>query len=260
MNWKKIVAGIFACGLMMGSVSAQQPAAAGYQDMLQKQHFMLEYSYEGRNGKHRMLADADKRLVLKQNRNYWDAEVLGVQDKLYQIYWEKVDKAKVLPLQMLGSDKLSPDEKWAEKRAKLALPEELSVLAWQDKWTSHPQSLGAPVFGGSSKRQIGKDEYDCDQYICDIRNQAGGVSGQLAYNLLYKDGKLVKAQKYLLYGGKQQLLSTLNIAEFKAEVDAKAFSDLAKVKVYKAEMGDINDLLDNPVEAGTLGGVLNAQK
>ena len=263
MNWKKIVAGVFTCGLMMGTVSAQQPAAAEYQNMLQ-QDFVLTYGYEGKAEKVRITGDAAKRMAaLKetvQGRGYWDPEVLGTNDKLYQFYENKGTKAKVLPLNMLGSDKMSPDEKWPEKRERLALPEELAVLVWQDKWTSHPQSLGAPAFSGSSKRQVGSDEYDCDQYICDIRNQAGGVSGQLAYNLLYKDGKLVKAQKYLLYKGKQQLLSTLNIMEFKAGVDAAAISKLDKVKVYKAEMGDINDLLDNPVEEGTMGGALNAQK
>ena len=259
MNWKKIVAGVFACGLMMGTVSAQQPAAAEYQNMLQ-QDFVLSYGYEGKTEKVRITGDAGKRMTAILQENLWYPKVLGTNDKIYQFYIEKVTKAKVLPLNMLGSDKLSPDEKWTEKKDRLALPEELAVLAWQDKWTSHPQSLGAPAFSGSSKRQVGSDEYDCDQYICDIRNQAGGVSGQLAYNLLYKDGKLVKAQKYLLYKGKQQLLSTLDIMEFKAGVDEGAISKLNDVKVYKAEMGDINDLLDNPVEEGTMGGALNAQK
>lgn len=264
MDWKKIAAGVFTCGLMMGTVSAQQPATADYQNMLQQQEFVLSYGYEGQTEKVRITGDTAKRMaaVMKtiKKKSYWIPKVLGTNDKLYQFYEGKETTAKVLPLNMLGSDKLSPDEKWPEKKVRLALPEELAVLAWQDKWTNHPQSLSAPVFSGSSKRQVGSDEYDCDQYLCDIRNQAGGVSGQLAYNLLYKDGKLVKAQKYLLYQGKQQLLSTLDILEFKAGVDAGAISKLNDVKVYKAELGDINDLLDNPVEEGTMGGALNAQK
>ncbi|SFW54858.1 hypothetical protein SAMN02910323_2369 [Selenomonas ruminantium] len=264
MDWKKIVAGFFVSGLMMGMVSAQQPAETDYRNMLQQQEFVLSYEYDGQTEKVRIIGDPAKRMTAvletRGKKNYWMPKVLGTNDKLYQFYEEKGMKAKVLPLNMLGSDKLSPDEKWLDKKVRLALPEELSVLAWQDKWTSHPQSLGAPVFSGSSKRQMGSDEYDCDQYICDIRNQAGGVSGQLAYNLLYKDGKLVKVQKYLLYKGTQQLLSTLNIMEFQAGADTGALSKLNDIKVYKAELGDINDLLDNPVEEGTIGGSLNAQK
>lgn len=260
MNWKKIAAVFMACGLMTGAASAQQPEAESYQNMLQQGKFQLEYSYAGESGLNRMTTDKGMRLVDKQQDGEdWNLEAFAVGDKIYQFYYEDdKQRAKSLPLNLFGSDVLSPDEHWDSKKQALALPDELSVLNWQDKWTSHPGSLAAPNFTGSSKRTVDDAEYDCDQYVCDIRNQAGGVSGQLAYNFLYHDGKLMKVQKYLLHKGQEQLLSTLMVVKLDGAVPEDAFASLEKIPVYRADMGDINDLLDVPVQEGTLGGSLNA--
>ena len=260
MNWKKIIAGVLACGLMTGVASAQQPAAESYQGMLQRGHFQLTYSYEGEDVTTMLTEDKGMRLVDKEPADGGKRhESLAAGEKLFQFYWEgKQQRAKALPLELLDSSSLSPDEHWGKTKQSLALPDELSVLYWQDKWTGHAASISAPAFTGSAKKTVENAEYDCDQYVCDIRNQAGGVSGQLAYNFLYHDGKLMKVQKYLLYKGQEQLLSTLFVINMVEEVPEDTFSSLAEIPVYRAELGDINDLLDVPVQEGTLGGSLNA--
>ncbi len=260
MNWKKIAAVFMACGLMTGAASAQQPAAESYQNMLQQGKFQLEYTYEGESGLTRITTDKGMRLVDKQpDGKDWNLEAFAAGDKIYQFYYEdKKQCAKSLPLNLLGSSSLSPDERWDKKQQALSLPDELSVLSWQDKWTSHPGSLSAPAFTGSSQRNVDGADYDCDQYLCDIRNQAGGVSGQLAYNFLYHEGKLMKVQKYLLHQGQEQLLATLLVVKLDGTVPEDAFASLDNIPLYRADLGDINDLLDVPVQEGTLGGSINA--
>ena len=68
----------------------------------------------------------------------------------------------------------------------------------------------------------------------------------------------MKVQKYLLHQGQEQLLATLLVVKLDGTVPEDAFASLDNIPLYRADLGDINDLLDVPVQEGTLGGSINA--
>lgn len=165
--------------------------------------------------------------------------------------------AYVLEEDKLYSPTLDPDDSWQTVRENLALPEIFCVLFPNDPMNDAAQFFPKPIFNGTSKRTIDKKEYDCDQYINDIKSLAGTVIAQEAYNMLYDGGKLVRIQKYLLRDGKELLINDLVIKEISAKVPAEAFNIQKKFKLYDARNGDMNDLLDKLEQIGEIGG--NAQ-
>ena len=162
--------------------------------------------------------------------------------------------ASVLPEDQLNSPVLDPNEEWNYVREDLALPDELAVFAWKDPFRDNFFDLPAPAYENSSKKTVDDKEYDCDRYITEIKNLAGDVAAQEIYDMLYENGKLVLIQKYLKHGDKENFVREFKIKEITAAVPEKTFEIAKKIKVYAAANGDMNDMLEKPVEAGTIGG------
>lgn len=162
--------------------------------------------------------------------------------------------AMVLEEDKIYSPTLDPDEGWQRIRADLTLPEAFCVLFPNDPMSGDAQISPKPIFNGSSKREIDGKEYDCDQYINDIKSLAGSVIALEAYNVLYDTGKLSRIQKYLCRDGKELLVSDLIIKAISSEVPDEAFAIRKKFKLYAARNGDMNDLIDKPEQIGAIGG------
>lgn len=162
--------------------------------------------------------------------------------------------AYVLDEEKIYSPNLDPDDKWQNVRDDLALPEVFCVLFPNDPMNDYAQLLPKPIFNGSFKRTIEDKEYDCDQYINDIKSMAGTVIAQEAYNILYDSNKLVRVQKYLLRDGKEFLITDLIIHNVNSQVPDETFVIHKKFKLYAARNGDMNDLLDNLKQIGEIGG------
>lgn len=167
---------------------------------------------------------------------------------------EILRNAYVLDEDKIYSPTLDPDDNWQTVREDLALPEVFCVLFPNDPMNDYAQLLLLPTFNGSSKRSIDNKEYDCDQYISDIKSLAGTVMAQEVYNIFYDGGKLVRVQKYLLRDGKERLLTDLIIHAADSQVPDEAFVIHKKFKLYAARNGDMNDLLDNLEQIGEMGG------
>lgn len=161
-------------------------------------------------------------------------------------------KALVLPEEKLTSPDLNPNEGWNLVREDLALPDELAIFCWNEPFRDNV--ISAPRYNGSSKREIDGKEYDCDQYIVDIKNLAGTVAAQEVFNALYDGGNLVRVQKYLIRDGKENFIHELLINNLSAQVPDSAFAIGKKIEVYAAEKGDMKDLLEQPELVETLGG------
>ena len=158
---------------------------------------------------------------------------------------------KVLAQEDLNSPTLNQDDEWNYIREDLSLPDELAVFCWDEPFRDN--FTPAPAYNGSSKRTVDGKEYDCDQYVVDVKSLAGTVIAQEAYNMLYDGGKLVRVQKYLLRDGKEELIVEAEIINISSTVPAEAFTIGKKIKVYAAENGDMQDLLEQPVLVETLG-------
>lgn len=266
MNWKKILLAAAVPGLLSGTAFAQQPNDAAYQAMLQNRHFAVVYHEEGTDESTMIAADGDTRIVYKgaygKKEISWTAEALFRDGKLYRFFTaDKERRGRVLSLSDINRTDLDPEEDWPAVYRMMALPKGLAPFAWNDAWGSRPASVTQPAFNGSSQRTVDKDTYDCDQYISEIRTQAGTTSGMIAYNMLYKDGKLVKVQRYLLWDGREKLLETLDINGLTNELAANVFAPWREpIKVYKADEADFNDLMDYRVQVEELGGASNAKK
>ena len=162
--------------------------------------------------------------------------------------------ARVLSENDLDSATLDPEEEWQYIRSDLALPDELAVFYWNDPFRDNNLRLPTPRFNGSSTRTVGKKDYDCDQYINDIKSLAGTPIAQEVYNMLYDNGQLVMIQKYLLRNGKEYLARELKIKTISSTVPPTAFTIGKKIKVYAAANGDMKDLLEQKDVVEVLGG------
>lgn len=163
-------------------------------------------------------------------------------------------KAYVLPESELNSSALDENQDWEYVCEDLTLPDEFSVFFPNDPMRKGFQAKPTPHYNGSSKSSFNGKEYECDQYINDIKSLAGTVIAQEAYNVLYDGSKLVCIQKYFLRDGKEFHLYDNVIITITENVPAEAFNGKKKVKVYSARNGDMADLLETEVHVETLGG------
>lgn len=266
MKWKKVLLSVLAAGLLCSPTSAKQANDDEYQAMLENRHFAVEFKENNSKEITMIASDGDNRIVytgMQTNKGVdWTVEALCLDGKLYRFFTaDNERKARVLPLSEINRPDLDPDEKWPETYRMMALPKGLAPFAWNDAWGSRPASVTQPIFNGSSQRTIGRGVYDCDQYTSEIQTQAGTTSGMIAYNLLYRDGKLSMVQRYLLWDGNEKVLDTLYIRDFTKELPEKVFTPWSHpIKVYKADEGDFNDLMDYRVQVGELGGTSNEKK
>lgn len=270
-------------------VFAEQPAAERYRQMFTSGNFYVEYEVADKSGywgnpsalrtnifgipkknlRHEIRAAQDGQRIAKtgsikdkypsalyRNGKYY--KFTKVEEETSNIiggaHKKILRNAYVLDEDKLYSSILDPDEHWETVRKDLTLPDAFRVLFPNDPMNDDAQISPNPIFNGESKRIIDDKEYDCDQYVSDIKSLAGTTVAQQSYNILYDSGKLVRVQKYLIRDGKEFLVSDLVIHAISSEVPGDAFTIHKKFKLYAARNGDINDLLDNLEQIGEMGG------
>ncbi|MBR1760299.1 MAG: hypothetical protein IJ812_07655 [Schwartzia sp.] len=165
--------------------------------------------------------------------------------------------AIMLPESKLHDDTLNPDEDWEGAKERLALPDELAVFYWNDPYRNDLLERSAPYYNGNSKRTIEDKEYDCDQYVIDIKTMEGTIIAQEAYNMLYDAGNLKSVQKIFLRDGKEYVVSGIGIKVLSNTIPEGKFQIPRNTKVYAAGKGDMDDLLERPQQVEILGGAEN---
>lgn len=269
MKYRKLVlaaAFLLATCPFVGRASAEQAAAEAYRAMFASNHFLLEYQVKGGDSFRQIVSDGTRRFSnlgvrRKKNVSYSYDVYLKDQD-LYQFFQTGKSKltARVLPVAEVESSAIDPTEKWPEARKKLALPQELAVFAWKDAWTRRAPSERQPVFSASTVKTVDGSAYDCDRYLEDIMTQAQTVAGQLAYDALYKDGKLVAVEEYLLRNGQETYLETLDIQCLTDDLGTHMEEPAGDVPVYAANDGGIEELMKQPRYLGPMGGTKDENK
>ena len=245
---KKFLILTFLLTVLTLPVRAEQPAAEKYRQMFASGNFFVEYEvadsssvlvYSGIFGgtkKHRHEIRAGQNgeriakvgsvndkypLALYQNGKYYkfildtglapNSMAGGIKTSKFKRYAIVIEEGN------LNSPNLDPDEGWQNVRADLSLPEIFIVLFPNDPMNDAAQNFTRPIFNGSSKRTIDDKEFNCDQYISEIKSLSGAVIALEAYNILYDGDKLARLQKYLVRDDKELLVSDLIIHELSAQ-------------------------------------------
>lgn len=272
-------------------VSAEQPAAEQYRQMFASGNFYVEYRVADKNkqlnksaqqmlaflGKmndnskkptHEIRAGLNGQRIAKtgikekypsalyRDGNYYKFIVSSEESSNIIIgsHTKTLRNAYLLHEDKLYSPNLDPDEHWETVRKDLTLPEAFNIFFPNDPMNDAAQIAPKLLFNGESKRTIENKEYNCDQYINDMKNLEGTVIAQEAYNMLYDGGKLVRIQKYLCHDGKEFLITDLIIDSISTQVPDEAFAIHKKFKLYEARKGDMNDLLNSLEQIGEMGG------
>lgn len=260
------------------ALAAENPSAEKYRQMFASPNFYLEYKDKTVN---RIVASEDgkrmeraalssKVIALFSILNPVGAlfgggdsdrypEALHADGKYFQFADEKY--ATMIEESQMNNEKLNPREGWNSVKSKLALPTELAPLAWEDPYRERAKSFGKPEYRETFQKNVHRKEYSCDRYISDVANGIGGREASLAYDLCYEsDGDLKFAQMIILLNGKDYLVNELEIDRILEKIPEKKFYIRDKAKAYAAGTGDMNDLLETPIELGFVKNIIGEGK
>ena len=262
-----IIVAIFFAGLNITTVRAEQPAAENYRKMFRSGNFYIEFKDKWGV---RILAGANGRRMERMRYDFesggmeWlnplGAVFMGGEDKTPEVFYKDgkfyhfIDKdtANVCDEKDLNSENLDPRQGWNTIAAKLALPDELAVFYWNDPFRAKSPAIAEPRFQKSFKKKFKGNDYDCDQYVCRIKNVSGSVAAYLVYDMIYNNGNLFRIESYIYRNKKAYLINALELKKIQSEIPENTFKISKNTKLYSAGIGDINDLLERPVQVGTL--------
>ena len=264
---KKIITVLLLLIMNSGIVNAEQPAAEEYRSIFSDGNFYLEFKDKwgtriiaGKNGtrmermnytfEHGALTWLNPLGAIFGGTGDNNPEVMYKDGKYY--YFVAKNKANVCSAENLHNENLDPRQGWNKISNKLAVPNELAVFFWNDPYRGKSSALNAPKFSSSLKKTLGDKQYDCDRYICGIKELNGNETAQLVYDMLYKDGQLFRAETYILRNNVEYPVSTLEITKIQRDIPEGTFKIYKGTKLYAAGMGDIDDLLEKPKEIGTM--------
>ena len=260
-----VMTGIF---LAASSVSAEQPRAQEYREILSSGNFYVEY--DDQNVK-RIVAEVDgcrmertdlsgryKALVsvlnpigamfASRNNKYPDFMYDGGR---YYKFIEK-DYALMAEESQLDDVNLNPSEGWSVINRQLSLPDELAVFNWHDKHHKVSPAIAEPVFAQSLTKNVDGRNYECDRYESAVSNPSGGKAATIIFDMCYEKGELAVIQSAIFANGREYGVNKLVIKKIQREIPGGAISLDKGARVFAAGIGDMNDLLENPVLIGRL--------
>ena len=170
--------------------------------------------------------------------------------KFYQFDSKK--KATVAMWQQLDDPNIDPTKGWNTIKARLSLPEELAVFAPKDMFFEEVYGVGNPVFIESGKKVEKKKELIYDKYSYDVKNHAGNILFTKSFYMWYENGELVEIKSYINKPSEQEeFLHSLELKKITDVLPENALKIPTGCKVYAVGLGDMNDLIDQPVQVET---------
>ena len=258
---KKFLAVALGILLAMTKVSAEQPKAQEYREILSSEKFYVEYDdryvkriiveENGRRMSRVTLGGAHKTLV----------EVLNPVAKLFEGGYSKYpdfmyyngkyykfsekDIAQMIQADQLNNVNLNPNEGWSVIDKELALPDELAVFNWNDRHHKVAAGVAEPVFANTLQKVVDGKTYTCDRYESDVTNSRGEKEATIIFDMAL-------VQSAIFANGKEYGINKLEIKKILREIPSGAIILDNNAKIYAAGTGDMNDLLENPVLLGKL--------
>ena len=262
---KKALALALAVSTFTASAFAEQPKAAEYKQIMSSGNYYIEYEF---NDVKKCLAVKDGKrmdytiyttmgnpllsaipiiglasMFVKSDKK--EPSALYMDGKYYQFQGKK--KATMAYYNQLDDENLDPKEAWSSVRYRLALPEELVVFAPNDVFNSFT-NFKAPKFIGSGQTKGAKVVLDYDKYSLTVPNKGGGVLFEKLFYMYYKEGELQSIKTFAKTNGNEEIpINTMKVKKITQELPENALTIPKGCKVYAAGIGDMNDLLEQPV-------------
>lgn len=259
-----LAASIFHCGSM---VSAEQAKADEYRKIFESGNYYLEYKESGIK---KTLAIQDgRRMCYKTDFSGGGFNPLslvvplglfgGGQNVTPDAYYEDgkyfqffaKDKAQIATEQELNDPQIDPTEQWFSIKSRLVLPEVFRMFAGQDNFDGNASGVFNFV---ESKQGDGKDVMPYDKYARPVLNKNGKTLFEYQYYVYYKDGEINKIKCVMQKPGmeEEKIREYTNI-KISSEIPKNRIGLPKGSKIFKAGMGDMDDLLDIPVPLYTVG-------
>ena len=265
-----VMLGIFLAG---SSVSAEQPRAQEYREILSSGNFYVEY--DDKNVK-RIIAEENGRRMERTDLSGNYKTLVSILNPFGSIfggglkypnvicdggrYFKFLEEDNVLMAEesQLDDVNLNPTEGWSTIDRQLSLPDELAVFNWNDKYHKVSPAVAEPVFAESLTKNVDGKNYDCDRYKSAVTNAGGGTEATIVFDLCYEKGALAVIQSAIFANGREYGVNKLVIKKIQREIPKGAIKLDKNAKIYAAGVGDMNDLLENPVLIGKLKEVLGS--
>ena len=257
---KQIVVLALALSSLASCAFAEQPAANHYREVFKAGNFFIDYESEYKDcyiGKI-IAAQNDMRMERNSFRLKGMLSAFGVGKKDYPdtLYREgkyykfsSKKKATMALWNQLNDENIDPKGGWNSVQYSLAVPDEFLPIYAYDPYRSQSAAMGTPDFVETVKKIIDKKEYTCDKYILPIRSQAGNNLAEIDYYYCYDGDQLVFIEKVISANGKEYATNRIKIKSLTNNIPENIFDVPKGCKVYAVGIGDMNDLIEQPVLA-----------
>lgn len=266
---KKILAVALGILLTISKVSAEQPKAQEYREILSSEKFYVEY--DDKYVKKIIVEESGRRMsrVTLNTKNQNLVNVLNPLAKLFEGGFSKYpdfmyhngkyykfsekDTAQMIQTDQLNNENLNPNEGWSVIDKELALPDELAVFNWKDKHHKVAAGVAAPVFANTLEKVVDGKNYTCDRYESEVKNSKGEKEATIIFDMCYNEkGDLEIVQSAIFANGREYGINQLSIKKILREIPKDAVILDNNAKIYAAGKGDMDDLLETPVLLGKL--------
>ncbi len=254
--------------LAMSKVSAEQPKAQEYREILSSENFYVEYDdpyvkriiveENGRRMSRVDLSGINKFYVsilnpiaplFSKGNNY--PNFMYYNGKYYK--FNEKDYAIMAQADQLNNVNLNPTEGWSVIDKELALPDELAVFNWNERHHKVSKNIAVPTFANTLQKTVDGKTYTCDRYEADVKNSRGEKEATIIFDMCYNEkGELAVVQSAIFANGREYGINKLTIKKILREIPKDAMILDKNAKIYAAGIGDMNDLLENPVLLGKL--------
>lgn len=266
---KKFLAAVLGIFLAGSSIAAaEQPKAQEYREILSSGNFYVEYDDQNvkrivaevngcrmertdLSGKYKALVSVLNPIgAMFASRNNKHPDFMYDGGRYYKFI--EGDQAIMAEESQLNDVNLNPSEGWSVINRQLSLPDELAVFNWHDKYHKVSPAIAEPVFAESLTKNVDGKNYECDRYESAVANASGGKEATIVFDLCYEKGELAVIQSAIFANGREYGVNKLIIKKIQREIPGGAINPDNGAKVYAAGIGDMNDLLENPVLIGKL--------
>lgn len=266
--WKKTLAIGLGIWTLASTAFAEQPKIQEYRNILNSGKYYVEYEL---GNVEKILAVEDHRrmdyTIYKKGGNLAMAglglinpvfalgALIRTQDKvptaLYQYgkFYQFLSKKKAIMAiwNQLDDPNLDPTESWNTVKQKLALPEELAIIAPNEEYNQHLNGETPAKLIESGEALVNGKPQLYDKYITTVVNRKGKIVLEKTYFFYYVKGELNEVKSFIqLANDIERPYRTLKLKKISAEIPENALKIPEGCKVYAAGVGDMNDLIDNP--------------
>lgn len=258
-----VALGIF---LAASNVSAEQPKAQEYRQILSSEKFYVEYDDE--YVKKIIVEDSGRRMV-RVDLNSSKKNMVAILNPLAKLFeggyskypdfmyyknkyykFNEKDFAIMVRADQLNEENLNPAEAWSVIDKELSLPDELAVFNWNERHHKVSADIGTPVFSKTIQKTVDGKEYTCDRYESEVKTSNGT---KIIFDMCYDaKGELALVQSAIFANNHEYGINKLVIKKILREIPKDAIILDKNAKIYAAGLGDMNDLLENPVLIGKL--------